>query len=123
MGLFGNMLEFAVRQIQEEIITNALQEAIYVMESMPGNAGQEAVLQDYVIPEFKANVTGYIDAGWNYVDAGPYNDFMSIICDAGNHIMDAAYQYAQSLDAFDGGGDFEIDEGDLENIESEGNFF
>jgi hypothetical protein len=75
-------------------IAEALTEAIQIMTKMTVNQGQKTVLDDYFIPQFEQNATADPESGWNPVDPQPYQDFMSIIIEAGNQIMAEAYRIA-----------------------------
>ena len=79
-----------------ELVNEAFQEALDTMEGMVGNAGQETVFNDYVVPAFQ-DAKGPIEEGWNEVDIGEYMDFMGEIVDEGNSIMADAYDQAQEI--------------------------
>ena len=79
------------------ITSEALTEAIDIMENMTINEGQKTVLHKYIIPNFIKTHEELKEEpcyGWDDVDAGDYIDFMGEICEAGNLIMTDAYNYA-----------------------------
>lgn len=78
------------------VVDEGFAEAISTMQGMTGNAGQDSVLNSYVIPAFEAN-KGPIDNGWTDVDIGEYMDFMGDIVNEGNEIMADAYEEAQEI--------------------------
>lgn len=80
----------------KEVVDEGFSDAISTMEGMTGNAGQDSVLNSYVIPAFEAN-KGPINEGWSDVDIGEYMDFMGDIVNEGNEIMAAAYDEAQEI--------------------------
>lgn len=112
MGLFSSMLSGIVDSIGNEIIAASFDDALSTMESMLGNAGQEAVFIDVVVGEFEAALADSgIEEGWAGVDIGEYMDFMGEIVEAGNQIMDEAYAYlAEIASSGSEGGDFDEDE-------------
>ncbi len=79
------------------VIKEGLQEALFVMGGMVGNAGQQTVYENYVVPEFKGNAQADINDGWQDVDIGEYMDFMGEIVGEGNQIMADAYTLAQFI--------------------------
>jgi hypothetical protein len=79
-----------------ELVNEALQEALGIMEGMCGNEGQLSVFGDYVAPAFE-DAMGPIEDGWNDVDIGLYMDFMGEIVEEGNGIMSDAYDQAQEI--------------------------
>lgn len=82
----------------EEIILAAFNEAIDTMASMTVNEGQGAVFLEYVFPAFaEALETSEPEDGWPSVDIGEYMTFMGIIVEAGNQIMESAYNDAAPL--------------------------
>jgi hypothetical protein len=99
-GLVGAFIDAvtAAAQIAEarEIVNVALEEALSVMGSMVGNAGQEVVYADYVVPQFRA-AKRPVAEGWPGVDIGEYMDFMGEIVEEGNSIMETAYEEAQGI--------------------------
>lgn len=111
MGLFEAILDFFSGDIvggaiaiasdlsAKQIISEALQEALDTMESMIVNPGQETVYNDYIKDQFQQNSKAPVDDGWEDADAGDYSDFMSEIVEAGNTIMQDAYDYAQEIQA------------------------
>jgi hypothetical protein len=79
-----------------ELVDEAFQEALGMMEGMCGNEGQLSVFGSYVAPAF-ADAKGPIQEGWNNVDIGEYMDFMGEIVEEGNSIMSDAYDQAQEI--------------------------
>lgn len=90
----------AISLLQEaqEILTDGYYQAITTMASMPGNAGQQTVFLDYVIPAFEEAFTE-VDPldGWPDVDIGDYMVFMGEIVEVGNEIMASTYRDAADL--------------------------
>lgn len=82
----------------EAIILAAYVEALTTMGSMVANAGQASVYQSDIIPGFE-EAFGQSDPqdGWPDVDVGQYMAFVGEIVEAGNQIMEAAYQDAAQL--------------------------
>jgi hypothetical protein len=80
-----------------EVVRAGLSDALDTMSGMVGNAGQETVFNDYVVPEFRENAQADINDGWTDVDIGEYMDFMGEIVEEGNSIMAAAYEEAQAI--------------------------
>lgn len=97
MGLFSAAFDAGL-DIGEarEVIREGLAEALDTMEDMLGNAGQETIFGDYVVPAFLENA-GPIRDGWEDVDIGDYMDFMGEIVGAGNDIMADAYDEAEEI--------------------------
>jgi hypothetical protein len=99
-GLIGAFIDAvtAAAQIAEarEIVNNGLDNALSTMGSMVGNAGQESVYSDYVVPAFIA-AKRPVAEGWPGVDIGQYMDFMGEIVEEGNSIMEEAYEEAQAI--------------------------
>lgn len=97
MGLFDllNIIEDVGDASQ--VIEEGLQEALGEMEGMCANEGQTTVFEGYLAPEFEAAAGSSPMEGWPGVDAGEYSDFMGEIAEAGNQIMEAAYNYAQEI--------------------------
>jgi hypothetical protein len=92
------------------VVKEGLSDALSTMEGMVGNAGQDAVFNDYVVPAFQENAQADIDDGWTDVDIGEYMDFMGEIVEEGNAIMADAYEIAQEIlseaeEAAEGAGD------------------
>lgn len=81
----------------KNVIRQGLQESLSVMENMVGNAGQQSVFNNYVVPQFTENAQAPIDDGWEDVDIGEYMDFMGEIVGEGNQIMAEAYALAQEI--------------------------
>jgi len=79
------------------VVKEGLSEALGTMEGMIGNAGQQTVYNDYVVPAFQENAQADIEDGWSDVDIGEYMDFMGEIVDEGNSIMADAYEAAQEI--------------------------
>jgi hypothetical protein len=101
MGLFG-LFASAVNSViniaeAREVVREGLEDALSTMEGMVGNAGQDVVFNDYVVPEFMANAQAPIQEGWTDVDIGEYMDFMGEIVDEGNGIMADAYEEAEQI--------------------------
>jgi hypothetical protein len=102
-----------------DIIEAAYYEAIDTMQGMIGNAGQQTVFNDHVIPAFADGVaTTSIQEGWDDIDIGEYMSFMGEIVAEGNAIMSAAYDEAQSLAAEAEDIESEIEENE-ESLEAE----
>lgn len=99
MGLFSSAAQFALQSASKQIINEALQEALSIMSSMPGNNGQRTVYQDHVVPAFKEHAQAPASDGWEDVDIGEYMSFMGEIVEAGNQIMQEAYDFAQEVSA------------------------
>jgi hypothetical protein len=99
-----------------EIVEGAFYEAMDIMYGMCGNAGQEAVFFDQVMPAF-ADEMGNTEVGesWNDVDIGEYMVFMGEIVETGNQIMSEACDDAAGL--VDQADDAEAD---LDQLEEEG---
>jgi hypothetical protein len=97
MGLFSGAFDIGI-DISEarEVVREGLEDALDIMAGMLGNAGQEAIFEDYVEPAFIEN-TGPIRDGWSDVDIGEYMDFMGEIVDEGNSIMSDAYSEAEDI--------------------------
>lgn len=79
------------------IVSDAFAEAVETMTEMIVNEGQRTIFADYIFPEFQAVFEATRQdpcEGWDDVDAGDYADFMGEICEAGNSIMQDAYEYA-----------------------------
>lgn len=81
-----------------DIVEAAYYEAMDTMFNMVGNAGQETVFNEYVIPSFaEALAQSEIEYGWDDVDIGEYMAFMGEIVSEGNAIMSQAFDEASSL--------------------------
>ena len=114
MGLFSafaNIVSggFSIAEARG-VVREGLDDALSTMNDMVGNAGQDVVFNDYVVPAFKENAQADIQDGWTDVDIGEYMDFMGEIVDEGNSIMGDAYDEAQEIlseaeEAFEGAGD------------------
>lgn len=89
----------AFGETPQAIIKSGLAEALSTMAGMPGNAGQTTVFNDYVVDAFKENAQADVQDGWTDVNIGEYMDFMGEIVAEGNSIMQAAYEYAQEVQA------------------------
>jgi len=99
-----------------EMVESSFYEAMDTMYGMCGNAGQETVFFDYVIPEFAAEMENTeLGENWNDVDIGEYMAFMGEIVETGNAIMSEACDEASGL--VDEADDAEAD---LEELEEEG---
>ena len=100
MGMFSAFAQIASSGLDiaeaRDIVREGLQDALSTMEGMIGNAGQQSVYNDYVVPAFIEN-TGRIEDGWTDVDIGEYMDFMGEIVEEGNSIMADAYDEAQEI--------------------------
>lgn len=79
-----------------QIVAAALVEAIDTMKSMTVNEGQASAL-DNKIPQFVTNAEASVEEGWTWVDCDPYCDFLGIIIEEGNFIMEEAYRYALEI--------------------------
>jgi hypothetical protein len=98
MGLFDLLNIIEDYGDSKAVIEEGLQEALDTMEGMCANEGQLAVFESFLAPEFEAAAgSNSPTEGWSGVDAGPYSDFMGEIAEAGNQIMEAAYDYAQEI--------------------------
>jgi hypothetical protein len=105
-AVIGIIAEVAGAYYEEELIEQGLEEAIETMESMIGNEGQQSVLETYIIPEFELKASRIkAPNDWPGVDPYPYQDFMGEIVEAGNQIMDDAYQEAAIADQIGDWGD------------------
>lgn len=89
----------AFGETPKAIIQSGLAEALDTMEGMCGNAGQTTVFNDHVEPAFRENAQADVESGWEDVNIGEYMDFMGEIVAEGNSIMEAAYEYAQEVQA------------------------
>jgi hypothetical protein len=97
MGLFSFIDDIKDIYDAKEIISEGLQEALSTMESMVVNEGQTSVFESTLGPAFEDAAQASPEDGWDDVSADPYSDFMGEICEAGNQIMQAAYDYAQEV--------------------------
>lgn len=97
MGLFSFIDDIKDIYDAKEIIAEGLQEALDTMELMIVNEGQTSVFQSTLAPAFESAAQASPEDGWDDVSADPYSDFMGEICEAGNQIMEAAYEYAQEV--------------------------
>jgi hypothetical protein len=120
-GFYGLADELAeeIGELYEEaseIVEAAFYTAMDTMYEMCGNAGQETVFFDAVIPAFADEMDNTeIGEQWGDVDIGEYMVFMGEIVEAGNAIMAEAFDEAASLkDEADDA------EADLEELEQEG---
>jgi hypothetical protein len=96
-SLFSSVFDAGIDITEaREIVNEAFMEAIDTMQAMVGNAGQQTVFNDYVVPAFQ-DAKGPIEDGWNDVDIGEYMDFMGEIVEEGNNIMADAYDEAQEI--------------------------
>ena len=97
-GLWARIVGIAINIAEaRNVIKEGLEESLQVMGDMVGNAGQQTVYTDYVVPEFKSNAQADIEDGWEDVDIGEYMDFMGEIVAEGNLIMATAYQIAEAI--------------------------
>lgn len=79
----------------DNALEEALLEALEIMESMIGNAGQATVYERYIVPAFiEAFQVSKVTEGWEEVDIGEYMAFVGIIVDEGNQFMVDAYEEA-----------------------------
>lgn len=97
MGLFSFIDDIKDIYDAKEIIAEGLQEALDTMELMIVNEGQTSVFENTLKPAFESAAQASPEDGWDDVSADPYSDFMGEICEAGNQIMEAAYEYAQEV--------------------------
>lgn len=97
MGLFSFVDDIKDIYDAKEIIAEGLQEALSTMELMIVNEGQTSVFDSSIAPAFESAAQASPEDGWDEVSADPYSDFMGEICEAGNQIMEAAYEYAQEV--------------------------
>jgi hypothetical protein len=120
-GRYGLLSELAeeIGELYEEasqIVEAAFYEAMDTMYGMCGNAGQESVFFNHVMPEFAdAMDSTEIGDDWPDVDIGEYMYFMGEIVEAGNAIMSEAFSEAASLK-----GEADDAEADLDSLEEEG---
>lgn len=100
MGLFSGILNVgAGESIGALIIDNGLSDALSTMESMPANEGQQSVYENYVAPAFIDTAQSTMAGdGWPGIDIGEYMDFMGEIVEAGNQIMEEAYEFAAEVE-------------------------
>jgi len=102
-GAFGAASELAeeIGELYEEageIVEAAFYEAMDTMYEMCGNAGQESVFFNHVIPAFADEMENtQIGEDWSGVDIGEYMVFMGEIVEAGNSIMEDAFGEASGL--------------------------
>ena len=101
-------------RVANSVINSGLADALDTMDGMIGNAGQQTVYNSYVIDAFK-DARGSAGPGdsWPGVDIGEYMDFMGIIVEEGNNIMEEAYEEAAEIlnEEPEESEDFEEDEG------------
>ncbi|NBQ17814.1 hypothetical protein EBU24_05860 [bacterium] len=96
-SLFSSVFQAGIDITEaREVVNEGFQEALDTMEGMIGNAGQQTVYNDYVVPAFE-DAKGPIEEGWPGVDIGEYMDFMGEIVEEGNNIMSDAYDQAQEI--------------------------
>jgi hypothetical protein len=120
-GRYGALSELAeeIGELYEEasqIVEAAFYEAMDTMYGMCGNAGQESVFFNHVMPAFAdAMDSTEIGDDWPDVDIGEYMYFMGEIVEAGNAIMAEAFDEAASLK-----GEADDAEADFESLEEEG---
>jgi len=114
MGLFKAFREAISAGVSiaeaRAIVRAALGDALLTMQGMVGNAGQQTVYNNYVVPEFQANAQRDIREGWNDVDIGEYMEFMGEIVEAGNQIMESAYAYLAEISSGSSSGEFDEEE-------------
>lgn len=99
MSLLGLFANFISNSAAREIVQRGLAEALQTMQSMIGNEGQQSVYTSYIIDKFVLNSSASPEDGWEDVDAAEYIDFMGEIVEAGNKIMQNAYNYASDVQA------------------------
>lgn len=99
MGLLGLAFNFISDSVAKQIIKEALLEAFDTMEMMLSNEGQTSIYDSYIKARFTLNSQASPEDGWEDVDAGEYIDFMGEIVEAGNQIMENAYDYAAEVNA------------------------
>ena len=119
MGLFSGISDIigTGESLGSFIIENGLQDALSTMESMPGNEGQMSIYENYVAPAFIDTAQGTLAGdGWPGIDIGDYMDFMGEIVEAGNQIMEEAYDYAAWIEGDSSAGE-DIDEETGESLE------
>lgn len=97
MGLFSFIDSVVDAQNAKQVIEEGLSAALSTMESMIVNEGQTSVFESTIAPAFESNANASPEDGWEDVTGDPYSDFMGEICEAGNQIMEAAYDYAQEI--------------------------
>ena len=120
-GRYGILSELAeeIGELYEEaseIVEAAFYEAMDTMYGMCGNAGQESVFFNHVMPAFAdAMDSTEIGDDWPDVDIGEYMYFMGEIVEAGNAIMAEAFGEAANLK-----GEADDAEADLDSLEEEG---
>ncbi len=89
----------ALLAVGQAIISAGLQEALFEMESMVGNAGQQSVYDSDVEEAFRYQRSQTRPGDeWIDIDIGDYMVFMGQIVEVGNDIMyDACERAAQLL--------------------------
>ena len=95
-------IEFAGEEIAEEIIVEALAQALKVMYELCVNEGQISIWKEFLTPQFEKNTAiALSDPDYEWIDctAGPYIDFMGEICAEGNMIMESACLRARAIEA------------------------
>ncbi len=97
MSLFSFIDDIKDAADAQEVISQGLEEALDTMENMLSNEGQISIFGSNFAPEFESNAQASPEDGWESVSAEPYSDFMGEIVEAGNQVMEAAYQYAQEI--------------------------
>jgi hypothetical protein len=97
MGLFSFVDDIKDAADAKEVISQGLEEALDTMENMLSTEGQISIFGSTFAPEFESNAKASPEDGWDAVSAEPYSDFMGEIVEAGNQIMEAAYQYAEEI--------------------------
>jgi hypothetical protein len=117
MGLFSFVDDIKDAADAKEVISQGLEEALDTMENMLGTEGQISIFGSTFAPAFESNAKASPEDGWDAVSAEPYSDFMGEIVEAGNQIMEAAYQYAEEILA----DEESYDEDEMEGFEL-GNF-
>lgn len=99
----GFLSSESAEEFGQAIIAGAIAEAIAVMATMPVNAGQETIFEDYVIPAFENIDTSPEDCDPEqvfYDIPSEYLEFMSDIVSEGVSIVQAGKEEALELAEF-----------------------
>jgi hypothetical protein len=83
--------------IEELIIQESIQEALYTMEGMIGNPGQQAIFERYLSPAFISEAEASINTGEMQIPSFEYIEAVEIITQQGIEIVNRAHRRAQRL--------------------------
>jgi hypothetical protein len=98
IGSENSASDAAKRVLANLVLNEGLAEALDTMNSMVGNAGQQTVYNNYVLVEFKKTRSSIRPGDdWPGIDIGEYMDFMGIIVEEGNSIMEEACDFAADI--------------------------